>query len=160
MAVKEFKQAIVTHKRRSKAPQEGIGLGTWLQVITNRGSCSMLNRWLLEAASNGKRLNALPIHMCDNKEYGALSKILASNRGYCQRCKCVVGLINLKCPNAHCRMMSEVQGIRPVTASQVAEYVLDDSLFVTFSSDSDSDEEILGGLYGLRSLRRSTKYRY
>ncbi|KAJ1385388.1 F-box-like domain superfamily [Sesbania bispinosa] len=72
---------------------------------------------------------------------GALSKKLTTNRGYCVHCKTVVWLNNLKCPNVHCGMISETQDIKPVTAFQVVEYLLDDSLSITSSSDSDSDSE-------------------
>ncbi|KAI4348004.1 hypothetical protein L6164_008769 [Bauhinia variegata] len=204
MAVKEFKQAIVTHKRRCKAPQEGIGLPQLphdilvhifgfldMQSLVSAGL--VCRSWYLAASDNqlwelqhavlyGSSVKEHPIRLVEDgkntllkepvdtrssiewkdvvkRAYtGALSKILASSRGYCQRCKCVVWLINLKCPNARCRMMSEVQDIRPVTASQAAEYVLDDSLFITFSSDSDSDdEEILGGFYRLWSFPKHIK---
>ncbi|KAJ1384970.1 F-box-like domain superfamily [Sesbania bispinosa] len=72
---------------------------------------------------------------------GALSKKLTTNRGYCVHCKTVVWLNNSKCPNVHCGMISETQDIKPVTAFQVVEYLLDDSLSITSSSDSDSDSE-------------------
>ncbi|KAK7279887.1 hypothetical protein RJT34_24946 [Clitoria ternatea] len=72
---------------------------------------------------------------------GALSKKLTTNRGYCACCKSVVWLNNSKCPNAHSGISAEIQDIKPVTAFQVVEYLLDDSLSITSSSDSDSDSE-------------------
>lgn len=71
---------------------------------------------------------------------GALSRILTTSRGYCGHCKSVVWLNNSKCPNVHSGI-SEIQDIKPVTAFQAVEYVLEDSLSVTSSSDSDSDSE-------------------
>lgn len=71
---------------------------------------------------------------------GALSRKLTTNRGYCGHCKSVVWLNNAKCPNIHSGT-SEIQDIKPVTAFQVVEYLLDDSLSITSSSDSDSDSE-------------------
>ncbi|KAK7343714.1 hypothetical protein VNO77_12691 [Canavalia gladiata] len=71
---------------------------------------------------------------------GELSKKLTTNRGYCRQCKSVVWLNNSKCPNVHCGI-SRTQDIKSVTAFQIVEYILDDSLSVTSSSDSDSDSE-------------------
>ncbi|TKY51360.1 F-box protein [Spatholobus suberectus] len=71
---------------------------------------------------------------------GALSRKLTTNRGYCGHCKSVVWLNNATCPNVHSGI-SEIQDIKPVTSFQVVEYLLDDSLFITSSSDSDSDSE-------------------
>ncbi|KAK7391310.1 hypothetical protein VNO78_19724 [Psophocarpus tetragonolobus] len=71
---------------------------------------------------------------------GALSKLLTTNRGYCGHCKSVVWLNNTKCPNIHSGIY-EIQDVKPVTAFQVVEYLVDDSLSITSSSDSDSDYE-------------------
>ncbi|KAF7821917.1 F-box protein [Senna tora] len=75
------------------------------------------------------------------KAYTALSRKLTFNRGYCGRCKTIVWLNNSKCPNSHCGIISKIHDIKPVTACQVAEYLLNDSLSTTSSSDSDSDSE-------------------
>ncbi|EXC05935.1 F-box protein [Morus notabilis] len=70
---------------------------------------------------------------------GTLSKKLRYSRGYCENCKTIVWVDNLKCSNEHCRSHSEV---KPVTASEVVEYILDGSTsFSTSSSDSESDSE-------------------
>ncbi|CAK8573435.1 unnamed protein product [Lathyrus sativus] len=72
---------------------------------------------------------------------GALSKKLATNRGYCEHCKAIVWLNNSKCPNVHGGTISEIHDTKPVTPFQVVEYLLDDSLCIASSSDSDSDSE-------------------
>ncbi|CAL5209438.1 unnamed protein product [Lathyrus oleraceus] len=72
---------------------------------------------------------------------GALSKKLTTNRGYCGHCKAIVWLNNSKCPNVHGGTISEIHDTKPVMRFQVVEYLLDDSLSIPTSSDSDSDSE-------------------
>ncbi|XP_028798798.1 F-box protein At5g52880 isoform X2 [Neltuma alba] len=187
MAVKEFKHAIVAHKRRCKAQREGQGstqlphdilvhIFSLLDVKSLVSVGLVCWSWNLAANENhlwelhyavlyGSFVQEQPIRLDGDKKYplsqdpidtklnidwkeavrrqytGALLKKLTSNRGYCAHCKTVVWLNNSKCLNAHCEIMSNIQDIKPVTACQVAEYLLDDSLSMTSSSDSDSDSE-------------------
>ncbi|KAL2324584.1 hypothetical protein Fmac_023642 [Flemingia macrophylla] len=193
VAVKEFKNAMVAHKRRCKAhgvekgslqlPQDILvhifnfldmktlvssGLVCWswneaandnhlweMQFMTLYGNGAKHQPVKRVKGRNG-RIFQQPI---DNDKIitnwkeavkgaytGALSKKLTTNRGYCGHCKSVVWLNNAKCLNVHSGI-SEIPDIKPVTALQVVEYLLDDSISVTSSSDSDSDSE--GPISGL-----------
>ncbi|XP_054810741.1 F-box protein At5g52880 isoform X2 [Prosopis cineraria] len=178
MAVKEFKHAIVAHKRRCKAKQGGKGStqlphDILMHIFSFLDMKSLVSvglvcwSWNLAANENhlwelqyvmlyGGFVQEQPIRLDGDKKYplilnmdwkeavkraytGALSKKLTSNRGYCAHCKTIVWLNNSKCLNAHCAITSNIQDIIPVTACQVVEYLLDDSLLITSSSDSDSD---------------------
>ncbi|CAJ1976995.1 unnamed protein product [Sphenostylis stenocarpa] len=201
VAVTEFKHAMVSHKRRSKAtlvekdslqlPQDilvhvfsfldmkslvsvGLVCRSW-KVAANDN-----HLWRIQYAilyGNGAKLKYLKLvegknyrflqETIDNKLItdwkgsvkgaytGALSTILTTNRGYCGHCKSVVWLNNTRCPNVHSGI-SEVQEIKPVTAFQVVEYVVDDSLSITSSSDSDSDSEEgpISKLWAYRKFRK------
>ncbi|KAK7270456.1 hypothetical protein RIF29_23606 [Crotalaria pallida] len=187
-AVTEFKQAIIAHKRRSKAPhlekgslqlpndilvhifsfldmQSLVSVGqvcwSWnfaandnhlweLQYVALYSSSAAKQQPTIPIEDRNNRLLKEPIDtrsVTDWKEAvkgaytGALSKKLTTNRGYCGHCKTVVWLNNSNCPNVHCGRTSETQNIMPVTAFQVVEYLLDDSLSIISSSDSDSDSE-------------------
>ncbi|KAJ7974115.1 F-box protein [Quillaja saponaria] len=72
---------------------------------------------------------------------GSSGKRLTSSRGYCRHCKSIVWIDNMKCPNSHSGKISRIQDIKPLDAWQVVEYLLDDSLFVISSSDSDTDSD-------------------
>ncbi|XP_062120297.1 F-box protein At5g52880 isoform X2 [Humulus lupulus] len=74
---------------------------------------------------------------------GSLKK-LTSSRGYCGNCTTIVWLENMKCSNEHCRLSSENhdnQRVKPVSSHQVVEYILDDSITILSSLDSDSDSD-------------------
>lgn len=187
VAVKEFKRAMVVHKRRCKAhqvekgslqlPQDilvhifsfldmkslvsaGLVCGSWniaandnhlweMQYVSLYGNGAKQQPVKLVESRNDRLLHE-PIDntkvIANWKEAvkgaytGALSRKLTTNRGYCGHCKSVVWLNNAKCPNVHSGI-SEIQDIKPVTAFQVVEYLLDDSISITSSSDSDSDSE-------------------
>ncbi|RDX87855.1 SPCC24B10.10c, partial [Mucuna pruriens] len=168
VAVKEFKHAMVAHKRRCKAHQVEKGslqlpqdvlvhIFSFLDMkslvsvglyVALYGNGSKKKPVILVEGKNDRLLQE-PIHtriITDWKEAvkGAytrtLSRKLTTNRGYCGHCKSIVWLNNAKCPNVHIGI-SEIEDIKPVTAFQVVEYLLDDYLSITSSSDSDSDSE-------------------
>ncbi|BAT94268.1 F-box protein [Vigna angularis] len=186
VAVTEFKHAMVSHKRRSKAqliekaslqlPQDilvhvfsfldmkslvSAGLVCWSWNIAANDNHLWQMQHVVLFGNDAKLKHTKPVEgknysllqgTVDNRLItnwkdrvkgaytGALSSILTTNRGYCGHCKSVVWLNNAKCPNVHSGI-SEIQDIKPVTAFQVVEYLLDDSLSITSSSDSDSDYE-------------------
>ncbi|CAL9008774.1 unnamed protein product [Prunus brigantina] len=184
-AVTEYKNAMVAHKRRTKARQEenvsgstqlpqdvlvhifsfldmqslvSVGLVCWLWNI----AASENNLWQAQyttffgnsdndAMIKGRQISRL---VEDEEGYtlfwreafkraylGSSSKKLKSSRGYCRDCNTIVWLDNMKCSNEHTGLNSENQQIKPVLPSQVVGYLLDDSLSVASSSDSDGDSD-------------------
>ncbi|XP_021839835.1 F-box protein At5g52880 isoform X2 [Spinacia oleracea] len=63
------------------------------------------------------------------------------NRGYCGQCRSIVWLSNLKCPNKHSsRRGSGGQLLKPLSPSQIVRYILDDTYWLIYSSDTDDDD--------------------
>lgn len=63
------------------------------------------------------------------------------NRGYCGQCTSIVWLNNLKCPNQHSEQQSGNPRLKPVSPSQIVRYIVDDSCWLMYSSDSDSESD-------------------
>ncbi|CAI0546427.1 unnamed protein product [Linum tenue] len=81
---------------------------------------------------------------------GNCSKRLASNRGYCNRCKAVVWLDSMKCCSCNeTQGRSKQSQITHITSDQVVAYLLHgcSSLLSSSDSDSDSDEEFMSSLW-------------
>ncbi|KAL5540300.1 hypothetical protein UlMin_024426 [Ulmus minor] len=79
------------------------------------------------------------------------SRKLTSRRGYCEICKAVVWLDYLTCSSQH-------QELKPVSPSQIVEYILDDTFVVMSSSSSDSDSDLdegSGSISRLWAYRRT-----
>ncbi|OIV91455.1 hypothetical protein TanjilG_02073 [Lupinus angustifolius] len=191
MAVTEFKQAMIAHKRFGKAHRVEKGslqlpYDTLVHIFSFLDMQSLVSVgqvcWSWNFAANDNHLWELqygvlyssvarqqPMRLVEDRNNrtpkepidtrsgtywkeavkgaytGALSMKLTANRGYCGHCKTIVWLNNSKCPNVHCGIVSETRDIKAVTAFQVVEYVLDDSLSVTLTSSSDSDSDSEGG---------------
>ncbi|WVY97704.1 hypothetical protein V8G54_029855 [Vigna mungo] len=167
VAVTEFKHAMVSHKRRSKAqlvekasvqlPQDilvhvfsfldmkslvSAGLVCWSWNIAANDNHLWQMQYVVLFGSGAKLKHTKPV---EGKNYRLLqgtvdNRLITNWKDSVKGAYTVVWLNNAKCPNVHSGI-SEIQDIKPVTAFQVVEYLLDDSLSITSSSDSDSDYE-------------------
>ncbi|GMH08940.1 hypothetical protein Nepgr_010780 [Nepenthes gracilis] len=198
LAITEFKQAKVAHKRRSKACKEDTGLVQLpqdvlvhlfsfldMQSLVSAGLVCRL--WYAAATDNYLWQRHSAAYFCDldsfvenkvcisgrsiKEDVGAVGSFdwkdafrrkytgypswkFNYNRGYCRYCNLIVWLNNLMCPNAHLGQISEYHMIKPVLSpNQVVAYILEDSLLMLDSSDSDSGSDGEFG-YKLWAYRR------
>ncbi|PRQ60216.1 hypothetical protein RchiOBHm_Chr1g0378761 [Rosa chinensis] len=93
LAVTEYKNAMIAHKRRAKARQEE---NAFKYKLINSYHC--ISAWI--SGNNS-------------------SKKLKSSRGYCRYCKTIVWLDNMKCFDDHIGLNPEIQKIDPVSPSQL-----------------------------------------
>ncbi|KAF3432909.1 hypothetical protein FNV43_RR24011 [Rhamnella rubrinervis] len=198
LAVTEFKQAMVAHKRRRKARQEEKGSSqlpqdvlmhvfgfldvqslasvgqvcwSWNLAANDNHLWQMQYATFFRSSDNGLKINGRQRYEVEDNEdtslqeqeemvtrssidwreafkrayIGRSSKKLTSSRGYCGHCNTIVWLDNTKCSNVHIGLDSGNQQVKPVSPSQIVEYILDDSTSATesdsSSSDSDGDSE-------------------
>ncbi|KAL6127639.1 hypothetical protein ACLB2K_071002 [Fragaria x ananassa] len=131
LAVAEYKNAMVVHKRRTKARQgENVGhlpQDVLVNVFSFLDFQSLVSVGLVAGNSSSEKLK--------------------SSRGYCRHCKTIVWLDNMKCFNEHIGLNTEFQKIDPVLPSQVVDYLLEGSISLKSSSESDSDSDSEEGLF-------------
>ncbi|XP_061999603.1 F-box protein At5g52880-like [Rosa rugosa] len=176
LAVTEYKNAMIAHKRRAKARQEEnvahlpqdilvhvfsfldfqslVSVGQvcwpWNFAASDKGEsldvCLAGSFVLLPSAFKYKLINS---YHCISAWISGnnSSKKLKSSRGYCRYCKTIVWLDNMKCFNDHIGLNPEIQKIDPVSPSQVVDYLLEDSISVKSSSESDSDSDSEAGSF-------------
>ncbi|ERN04604.1 hypothetical protein AMTR_s00075p00154970 [Amborella trichopoda] len=78
-----------------------------------------------------------------SKYVGKSSRSFASNRGYCCNCRSVIWLNDMKCSNLHgISKDGDAQWkVKPISPSEVVQFLLGDTHSGTSSSDSDSDSD-------------------
>ncbi|KAH0978850.1 hypothetical protein GBA52_006027 [Prunus armeniaca] len=148
-AVTEYKNAMVAHKRRTKARQEenaasenNLWRAQYTTFFGNSDNDAMIKGRQIGRLVEDEEGYTLFWREAFKRTYlGSSSKKLKSSRGYCRDCNTIVWLDNMKCSNEHTGLNSENQQIKLVLPSQVVGYLLDDSLSLASSSDSDSDSD-------------------
>lgn len=174
VAVKEFKHAKVSLKRRCKDRQEKgppqlphdvlVHIFSFLDLRSLLSASSICWAWN-SAASDDHLWNLLystcfgDTHFGTNSDWrrtfketyeGSSVEKFLFDRGFCEQCDAIVWLSNMNCPNKHGRMYSRTQQLKPVSPEQIMEYVLNGTPYIlaSFESDSDySDDESLSKLW-------------
>ncbi|XP_010555698.1 PREDICTED: F-box protein At5g52880 [Tarenaya hassleriana] len=81
-----------------------------------------------------------------------LSKALRSTWGYCWYCDSIVWHNSLRCPKEQCRLKSGGKLVDHISTQQVVEYIMGGLQSNTYSSESESDEESVYGLWAYPKL--------
>lgn len=169
LAAKEFKHAMVAHKRRWKVRQEGEGISQLPQDVLVHIFSFLDLRSFVSAAlvcrswngatdhGTGQQVEKKCTHLQDDvvtrvgidwreafkRAYEGIfsKKFITSSRGYCRHCNAIVWLNDMKFNNEHCRPSCKNHQIKPVSTQKIVEFVMEGYLLWISSSESDSDSE-------------------